>query len=162
MKDFFLEMIEIDDFEVRKNAYYNLPYFYTCELRKDIDFKPILQTIEDEELEVVAASLKHFLKAAEENDCEDETEILLKMLDDFMNSCEDVIIKSIVKQFEDLLSYYLNSVNKREAEQQVKSPTSASADTFSLALPVSKQGKGRKGSDLVPSDLSQESVDTRQ
>ncbi len=47
MKDFFIEMIETDDQEVRKNQLYNLPYFYTSELRNEIDFKPLLQSISE-------------------------------------------------------------------------------------------------------------------
>jgi len=86
-------MIEIDDQEVQKNAYYNLPYFYT-EFAWEIDFKPILTSIDEE---IIAPSLKHFLRAAEENMAEEETEMLLKMLDEFMNSDEDLIIKCIVE-----------------------------------------------------------------
>ncbi len=102
MRDFYTDMLAIEDNDVRTNAFYNLPFFYK-EFRRDINFKPVFEDIANEAelldsiLEIIASCLIHLFTIADEAEAEDERPLLRRIFDKFLCSDNPAILKSLAE-----------------------------------------------------------------
>jgi len=99
--EFYKVTLEIDDSQVRINAFYNLPFFYK-EFGLEIDFKQVFEkvTTEEEEpevLQILAMSLHHLFEITAQPEYEDKRLVLRKMLDLFLVSTDTFVQRSIAE-----------------------------------------------------------------
>ncbi len=164
VRDFYKEMLCIDDEEVRKNAFINIPYFYK-EFRNDIDFKLVFESVlnNDEEqieiLQVLASCIHHLFQIADEADAEDEKPIIRRMFDLFLVSGDELVLRVIAENIKLIMPYMKTFIRDDESAPD-QSPASVSSENFSSASKGMNGFKSkihRKHSD-IPSDKSNESL----
>ena len=137
---------------VRKNAFFNFPYFFQ-EFPTIIDYKKILMEVftnpkEDPEiLRILAASLNHLFKAGDKLEPEEKT-ILRDLFEMFLLSSDKAIKHSLAEHMNELMPFFTTFLPPPTEEDPDQSPGSLSTgDTFASHLNGVDKGKiGRKAS----------------
>jgi hypothetical protein len=127
-------MLTIDDMQVRWNAYYNLPYFYS-EFHNDFPFKLILEelaTNENEDIEIlriIASSIKHIFETADKHNYEDDFVNIWRIYENLLVKNDKVIIQKNSENLKECLGYLRRFINNDESTND-DSPHSAQSDNF--------------------------------